>query len=331
MKCKHCGAEIPDDSLFCEQCGKQLVEGAAAPTSPKKLWVIIGVAAVAILVLLILLLIPKNNNSDRNEVSKLAASTQLNDSDSSGTHQTNPLPSETQTVPIEEKKDVQPESNTQAKEQFEAIYAAAHNGADGGTDGHAYVDLGLPSGTLWAMCNVGASVPEGLGNYYAWGETQPKSNYSWETYKFGDAYALTKYCTDDILGKDGFVDNLVTLQRSDDAATANWGGGWYTPSMEQWDELAKYTTSKWVTLNGVKGRLFTSKKNGQTLFLPAAGYRNGKKITKGHCYYMSGTLTDFNISKAEHLGIYSFNDGNDYGAFDDRSDGYSVRPVHKKQ
>ena len=144
----------------------------------------------------------------------------------------------------------------------------------GSANGHDYVDLGLPSGTLWATCNIGASKPEDYGNYYAWGETKPKTDYCWETYKFyvPDSFlGFTKYFFDsDVCGYDN-PDNLLNLEREDDPATA-WGSGWRMPTKAQWDELLMNTTNKWTTQNGVKGRLFTAK-NGQILFLPAAGYQ----------------------------------------------------------
>ena len=143
----------------------------------------------------------------------------------------------------------------------------------GGLNGHEYVDLGLPSGTLWATCNVGATTPEGYGNYFAWGETEPKTSYNWSTYKYWktDYVQLTKYCSNSSYGYNGFTDNLTVLQPSDDAATANWGSGWCMPTMEQWDELFQNTTYTWTTQNGVSGRLFTAS-NGRSLFLPAAGF-----------------------------------------------------------
>ena len=142
-------------------------------------------------------------------------------------------------------------------------------------NGHEYVDLGLPSGTLWATCNIGATKPEEYGDYYAWGETSTKNVYNWTTYKYanGKYDKLTKYCNGSDYGNNGFTDNLTELQRGDDPATANWGSGWQTPSYEQWKELLANTTNEWTTQNGVKGRLFTSKKNGKSLFLPAAGGR----------------------------------------------------------
>ena len=150
------------------------------------------------------------------------------------------------------------------------------NGGDngGGNDTHAYVDLGLPSGTLWATCNVGATTPEGYGDYFAWGETEPKTIYNWSTYKYcmGSSITMTKYCNDSNYGNNGFTDNLTTLLPEDDAATANWGSGWCMPTLVQWKELYQNTTNTWTTQNGVNGRLFTAN-NGKSLFLPAAGFR----------------------------------------------------------
>ena len=145
----------------------------------------------------------------------------------------------------------------------------------GRAQGHDYVDMGLPSGTLWATMNVGASSPEDYGDYFAWGETAPKSVYNLNTYKWcnGDYDQLTKYCTDSDLGYNGFVDNKTELDLEDDAATANWGSGWRMPSLTQIQELIDSCTSEWTTINGVDGRLFKSKKNGASLFFPAAGYR----------------------------------------------------------
>ena len=139
-------------------------------------------------------------------------------------------------------------------------------------DGHDYVDLGLPSGTLWATCNVGATTCEGYGVYFAWGETTVYKG--WDNYKYRvdrGTDKLTKYCQEPESGYKGFTDNLTRLQPMDDAATVNWGSGWYTPTKEQWDELCKYTYSKWTTQNGVKGRLFNAP-NGKCIFLPASGH-----------------------------------------------------------
>lgn len=200
-------------------------------------------------------------------------------------------------------------------------------------NGHEWVDLGLPSGTLWATCNVGASKPEDYGDYYAWGETKTKSIYNWKTYKYANGYefTLTKYCDDYREGNNGFTDNLTTLQPGDDAATANWGNGWRVPSNNQWIELRSKTTNKWTTQNGVKGRLFTAE-NGQSIFLPAAGSKYSyDKVTLdpvgGYGCYMSRSV------KAGLPGLawrFQFDSGktNFYG--EDRVVGFSVRPVREK-
>lgn len=135
------------------------------------------------------------------------------------------------------------------------------NNVSGSFNGHDYVDLGLPSGTLWATCNVGADSPEVFGNYFAWGETAPKEIYDWNSYKYSiiapeqDRYELNKYCTDSISGYNGFVDGLTVLESVDDAATICWGDDWRTPTKDQWAELLENTTFTWVEENGVKGRL----------------------------------------------------------------------------
>ena len=200
--------------------------------------------------------------------------------------------------------------------------------AQTGANGHEYVDLGLPSGTLWATCNIGATTPEECGNYYAWGETITKNIYNWTNYKYskGDEDELTKYCDDSDYGYNGFTDSLTELQRGDDPATANWGRGWQTPSYEQWEELLANTTSKWTTQNGVEGRLFTSKKNGQSLFLPAAGSRWDAElynVGSGGFYWSSS------LSTCYPHGAWDFTFGSDNYSMDisRRDDGQSVRAV----
>lgn len=151
---------------------------------------------------------------------------------------------------------------------------------------HGYVDLGLPSGTLWATCNVGADNPEDYGSYFAWGETAPKEIYDWKQYKYAVyvdyRYVLTKYCADSICGLNGFVDNLTVLEPDDDAAKANWGDHWRMPTREEWVELLQETTCVWTERNGVFGRLFTGL-NGNSIFFPVCGFC----IDEGH--YGEGT------------------------------------------
>ena len=191
---------------------------------------------------------------------------------------------------------------------------------EGTTEEHEYVDLGLPSGTLWATCNVGANSPEEYGDYFAWGETEPKSDYSMLTYKyFKDPYGtMTKYCTDSDYGT---VDNKTELEPSDDAATVNWGSNWQIPSTEQLRELynINYTTTTWTTLNGKYGRKITSKRNGNSIFLPAAGYRNdsdqGNIIFSNYKgYYWSSSPCTANELRSYYLIFNSgyVNCDNDY-------------------
>ena len=164
----------------------------------------------------------------------------------------------------------------------------------GSVNGHDYVDLGLPSGTLWAACNVGAVVPEDVGDYFAWGETFPKELYDWKSYKYGDYrnehFEMTKYCSKSDWGLNGFIDDLTVLEDADDAAQANWGADWRMPTKEELEELYQLTTWKWITVNGVEGRLLTGP-NGNSIFMPATGfYLDGEVICPGLGIYWSNTL-----------------------------------------
>lgn len=137
------------------------------------------------------------------------------------------------------------------------------------------VDLGLS--VKWATCNVGANKPEEYGDYYAWGETEPKDFYFWDTYKYCDGTynSLTKY-TDSAYGKDGFSDNKSVLDPEDDVAHVKWGGNWRLPTKEELEELRTKCTWTSTTLNGVKGYSVTSNVDGYTdrsIFLPATGMR----------------------------------------------------------
>ena len=134
------------------------------------------------------------------------------------------------------------------------------------------VDLGLPSGTLWADRNVGADSPEDYGDYFAWGETSTKSTYNWSTYKWcrGSYDTMTKYCTKSSYGT---VDNKTVLDLEDDAAYVNMGTEWRMPTYDEQKELYSQCTWTWTTQNGTKGYKVTGP-NGKSIFLPAAGYRN---------------------------------------------------------
>ena len=198
-------------------------------------------------------------------------------------------------------------------------------------DIHEFVDLGLPSGTLWATMNVGASKPEDYGSYYAWGETEGynngKSTFNESTYKWcnGSYNTQTKYNTSSSYGT---VDYKTELELADDAAYVNWGKQWRIPSKEQFQELinSSYTTTEWTSVNGVNGRLVTSKTNGNFIFLPAAGYRDGTSLDNAgsNGYYWSRTLDTRLTSDAYYLGFGSSNiDTRNFI----RGQGRSVRPV----
>lgn len=218
----------------------------------------------------------------------------------------------------------------------ECKVTVAAGGTDTGT--HESVDLGLPSGTLWATCNIGANAPEEYGNYFAWGETTPKGTYAWNTYKWcnGTSNSITKYCFQSSNGYNGYTDTLIELQPEDDAAVANWGEDWQMPSNEQCAELCnrKYTTVTWTTQNGTLGLEVTSLNNGNSIFLPAGGFLADEGATSapgtdGH--YWTRTLTKNNTGDTWQARDIYFNDEESfYTGMDVRLRGCSVRPVRKK-
>ena len=191
-------------------------------------------------------------------------------------------------------------------------------------DNHEYVDLGLPSGTLWATCNVGATTPEDVGDYFAWGETAPKEIYDMDNYKWYDSSSdkLTKYCTDD---KYGTVDYKTELLPEDDAAYVNWGPSWRMPTLEQQQELIERCTWQWVERDGVYGRLVTGP-NGNTLFLPAADYRGDHSPDNARS---CGAYWSRTLESGYPSGLYFLNfDWESVYLFSHiRSHGFTVRPV----
>ena len=207
-----------------------------------------------------------------------------------------------------------------------------NNDTNGGNyDGHEYVDLGLPSGTLWATCNVGADNPEDTGDYFAWGETETKDMYDWKQYKYitivDNDFKLTKYCTDSNCGYYGFVDSLTVLEPVDDVAVAKWGTGWRMPTAEEFNELYQNTTFTWTTVNGVDGRLAVGS-NGNSIFLPATGFRlDDELICMGLGLYWSSSLQT--VSQISAWSLH-FDDVNCHvcGTYE-RSRGQCVRAVRK--
>lgn len=193
----------------------------------------------------------------------------------------------------------------------------------GTENGYGYVDLGLS--VKWATMNVGANNPEEYGDYFAWGETDPKDSYYWTTYKYsnGSETTLTKYNTSTMAGT---VDNKTTLELSDDAAYINWDGNWRMPSEAEWEELRKQCTWTWTTKNGVKGHKVTSKINDNNIFLPASGRHFVDAFTgvgvDGN--YWSNTLNVASPCEAMYV-LFISNGAGSFGS--DRYVGHSVRPV----
>jgi len=203
-------------------------------------------------------------------------------------------------------------------------------GLDDGGDDHESVDLGLPSGTLWATMNVGAAYPEGTGCYYAWAETEIKSNYNWDTYKWCKGiYSMTKYCINDDYGYCGYIDYNTIIDPEDDAATVNWGPNWCIPTEDQMDELIYYCTGEWTIINAVNGKLFTSKINGKSIFLPACGYRNSSltvDLGKGGMYWTSSLHNNYSNAA---FGLV-FYENSAFTGNCGRSNGYCIRAVRKQ-
>ncbi len=206
------------------------------------------------------------------------------------------------------------------------LFCRCENGNRSNGHNHEYVDLGLPSGTLWAKCNVGANKPEDYGDYFAWGETDTKENFTWYNYSLcnGNERAITKYCTISSFGYNGLTDKLARLQSSEDVATINWGNNCRIPTGEDFDELIHECDWKWIG----KGYKVIGK-NGNSIFLPAAGRRgNNEFVDVGEVgAYWSSSLnahvpkSAWGLFFVETEGLYAMADGF-Y-----RFSGLSVRPV----
>ncbi|MBO7118910.1 MAG: hypothetical protein J6W03_01155 [Bacteroidaceae bacterium] len=195
-------------------------------------------------------------------------------------------------------------------------------------DSHEWVDLGLPSGTKWATCNVGANSPEEYGDYFAWGETESKDYYDWSTYKWcnGSYDTITKYCISSYVGYNGFTDSKTELDPEDDVAAVNWGGSWRMPTLEQVSELHNNCTCERTTQDSVNGTLVTGP-NGNSIFLPAAGRRqlDGPYYTGSDGYYLSRSLQSDSCNG--YSLSFNFNTGWWGWYYTYRSYGFTVRPV----
>lgn len=182
---------------------------------------------------------------------------------------------------------------------------------------HDYVDLGLS--VKWATCNVGASSFTDYGDYFAWGETEPKEDYSWKTYMWcnGSSETINKY------GKSS--DYVFVLESLDDAATVNWGEKWRMPTIAELQELENNCTWEWKIINGVNGYKITAKNN-NWIFLPVAGYRGGTSgggVGSGGGYWSS--TVDESFSRHAY-GLY-FNSSRKGTRYNLRYYGHTVRPV----
>ena len=213
---------------------------------------------------------------------------------------------------------------------------------------HEFVDMG--HGLLWATCNIGAENPWDYGDYFAWGETEPyyesiaddgtvtwkegkEDGYIWTSYSFSidSYYTLTKYCNDIGCGYEGFTDNLTTLEPGDDAATTNWGGKWRMPTYAEWEWLMNNADWVWTdNYNGsnVKGMLVTSRVNGNSIFLPAAGFRTRTVFQPGSPagYYWSSSLST-RIEPNTAWDVCFSSDSGFSLSNDSRVGGDPVRPV----
>lgn len=201
-----------------------------------------------------------------------------------------------------------------------------------GADSFQCIDLGLPSGTLWATCNVGAARPSDAGLFFAWGETtgheaDPSDGYlfNWENYLWaeviGEDTYFTKYCTDSSRGLDGFSDGKTELDPEDDAAYVNWGSQWRMPSKEQQDELKSECTWTWTTMDDVNGYEVTGP-NGNSIFLPETGWRIDDMLLEGGAFWSRSTDPESD-GGAFYIGFDSWGEYI-YGG---RLDGQCVRPV----
>lgn len=177
------------------------------------------------------------------------------------------------------------------------------------------IDLGLPSGTKWACCNVGASKPKDYGSYYAWGETEEKEYYDWSTYIHCDGTAST--CHN--IGSD-----IAGTQY--DVAHVKWGGSWLMPNIAQVRELFENCSAKWTTENGVTGCWFTGKNGGQ-IFIPAAGYRAKDYLDSG--YDVRCWTSSPDESTKHYAYDMDFRSANTGWGPSRKDYGKSVRPIQK--
>ena len=199
---------------------------------------------------------------------------------------------------------------------FAAFAAVLCSCGSGGSKkaNHEWVDLGLPSGLKWATCNIGASSPEEYGDYFAWGETSPKEEYRPTN---SASYGSSDSKWDNIGGNPSY-----------DAAAANWGGDWRLPTEKEFQELIDNCDWEWVTQNGYNGYKVTGP-NGNSIFLPAAGWRAGADeydVGWDGAYWSSTPLESYAHEDAYYLHFHGYKSYHSTGRHY-RNRGHSVRPV----
>ena len=193
------------------------------------------------------------------------------------------------------------------------------------------IDLGLPSGTKWACCNVGANSPAEVGDFFAWGETTPKSLFGAHNYKWfigGDSHNITKYCCNINYGT---VDGRTELELEDDAAFVQWGAEWHMPSLSQLLELLNNCTSEWAKVNGMGGCLFKSKTNDSAIFFPLAGWRPDGLGLDAVGNYWSHHYDYGTWPHLAYILCITYGNTGAYGAYLPRHYGANVRAVHVGQ
>lgn len=210
------------------------------------------------------------------------------------------------------------------------------NGGRGVYNNHEYVDLGLPSGVKWGTCNVGAGSATETGDYFAWGETKPKSDYSWMTYSLcADSLEMTKYCVGEKCGKQ---DGKSQLDKSDDVAHVVWGGKWRMPTVAEQKELMDNCIITYVyEYEGkeVCGFILRSKINYNAIFVPMTGRYEGTELT-GQIWMSMLASSSVSGGYSESTPILLFLNGDKPSAeptiqtgYASRTNGVTVRPVYK--
>lgn len=221
--------------------------------------------------------------------------------------------------------DVNRDNATDTQDAHAISHFILHN-----VGGYDYVDLALPSGTLWATCNIGATKPEDYGSYFAWGETETKTIYNWDTYKYTNDGGKT-FTTYNTNSEYGAVDSKISLDPTDDVAAKMWGHGWQMPTNSDINELRSVDHCIWTktTINGIVGYVVKSKRNNNSIFLPLGGYID-ESVNTGRNYsgcYWSSSLNAQSVWTAHNMVI----DNSNFLFCNLRYYGRNIRAVLKPQ